>query len=119
MLFWGEESPCYYLKQNFALHLRTSFVLPYALRGSGHYNVWISSVFDGFFSKAASGPPFPKNISSILFFKQGRDGCKNRLQPFDPLPPQRRRRRVIVIVVVVGVLVEGSFRSQTSDNMDR
>ena len=36
-----------------------------------------------------------------------------------PFPPQRLRRRVIVIVVVVGVLVEGSFRSQTSDNMDR
>ena len=45
MLFWG-ESPCNYLKHFFALHLRTSFVLPYALRGSGHYHVWIFSVFD-------------------------------------------------------------------------
>ena len=36
--FW--ESPCCHLKQNFAFHLRTVFVLPYALHGSGHQNGW-------------------------------------------------------------------------------
>ena len=42
--------------------------------------------------KAVSGPPFPENISSTFFkrcSKQRRDGCKNRLQPFDPLSPHK------------------------------
>ena len=49
-----------------------------------HHNVLDFSVL-----KAVSGPPFPENISSTFFLKQRRDGCKNRLQPFDTLPPPK------------------------------
>ena len=30
---------------------------------------------------------FSRKYKQHLFLKQSRDGCKNRLQPFDPLPP--------------------------------
>jgi len=75
-----------YIKQNFAFHFRTVFVLPYALHSSGHHNVLDFSVFDGFL-QAASGPPFPENISSTFFLsKVGMDAkidC-NLLTPFPP-----------------------------------
>jgi hypothetical protein len=79
-----KESPCYDLKQIFAFHLRTDFVLSHALHGSGHHNVSVFLFLKDFF-KAASGPPFPENISSTFFYsKVGMDAkidC-NLLTPF-------------------------------------
>ena len=49
---------------------------------------WIILFLKDFF-EAASGPPSPENISSTFILKQRRDGCKNRLQPFDPLSPHK------------------------------
>ena len=84
MFFWRNLLVMIRRKKN-AFHLHTVFVLPYALHGSGHHNVLDFSVFEGFFFNAASGPPFPENISSTFFYsKVGMDAkidC-NLLAPF-------------------------------------
>ena len=52
------------------------------------YNVLGFSVCEGFL-KGCVRPTFPGKYKQHLFFKQRRDGCKNRLQPFDPLSPHK------------------------------
>ena len=109
-----KEYPCYDLKQKFAFHLRTVFVPPYALHGSSHHNGLVFSVFEGFFFKAASGPPFPENISNI--FCTARSGWmqKSIATFWPPFRPQRLRRPVIfrnhlLITVWQGYRIEGKI----------
>ena len=66
-----------------AFHLHIVFVLPHAVRGSGHRNALDVLFFFAVFSYAASGLPFPDSIcrTAEQFFKQHRDGCKIGLQP--------------------------------------
>jgi hypothetical protein len=52
----------------FCISFAHVFVLPNASRGSGHQMFWIIVFLKDLF-KAASGPPSPENISSIICFK--------------------------------------------------
>ena len=75
-------------EEKIAFHLQAVFVLPNALRGSGHQNVLDYSVFECFFWGCVR-PTLSGKYKQHFFFKQRWDGCKNRLQPFDPLSPHK------------------------------